>query len=225
MFTAVGGARLEKVRRVEKGSQKRRSRATTSSERPKHPRDQPAAPPELLASLKQQCSSLGRTLHTDAVALAARGLINGGFTAQMNSKTLAFELLGLGSLLRNNWHVDQLVSLLKKKNAWDIASRTAVQQSELDQAESLAEQLLSALGVQEQALASGVKQSEQRQRNFTLFVRAYAQVRRAIGYVCWDQNIDRIAPSLYAARRAGARKARARKASAVESTGEMPALG
>jgi hypothetical protein len=58
--------------------------------------------------------------------LSARDLINGAklkdFTAHMGYKTLAFELLGLVSLLRKNWS--------------EIASRTAVQMSELDQAKS-----------------------------------------------------------------------------------------
>ena len=165
--------------------------------------------------LKQQCATLGNTLHLDAVALATRRLINGAklkkFSAHTAPKALAFELLALASLLRQHWN--------------EIASRTAVQLSELDQAESLAWQLLTAFGARQQALAGTATRSQQRRRHFTLFVRAYAQVRRAIGYVCWDQNVDRIAPSLYAARKARGRKAQASKPSAAESVSEAPALG
>ena len=47
-----------------------------------------------------------------------------------------------------------------------------------------------------------------RQRLFTLFVNAYDQARRAVGYLRWNEgDADQIAPSLYAGRSNGRRKA------------------
>jgi hypothetical protein len=57
------------------------------------------------------------------------------------------------------------------------------------------------VGAREQVPAALALVSLQRQRNFTLFASAYDQARRAIIYLRWDeQDVDTIAPSLYAGR-------------------------
>jgi hypothetical protein len=149
-----------------------------------------AASEETLAALREQCLTLACTLYSDAVALASRGLIDAAKVSKPDARAthqrLALKLLGLTSLLRLNWDA--------------IACRTAVQLSELGQAESLAAQLLRALGSKQLALATAAEQAQQRQRHFTLFVRAYTQVRRAIAYLRCERDADRIAPSLYRAR-------------------------
>jgi hypothetical protein len=81
-----------------------------------------------------------------------------------------------------------------------LASRGASLR-ELDQAESLAGQLTSALGAREQGPVIAADVATQRQRNFTLFAQSYDQVRRAISYLRWDNDdVDNIAPSLYGGR-------------------------
>jgi hypothetical protein len=149
-----------------------------------------SAPPEAIAALNERGIKLRDTMYQDALALAHRGLIGGDriaeFKANVGYKNLAFDLLGLATLLRENWD--------------KIASKTAVQLSEIDEAELLGRQLMDAVGAREQAGATVAEVQEQRQRNFTLFARSYDQVRRALGYLCWEEDVDQICPSLYAGR-------------------------
>jgi len=156
-----------------------------------------SAPPEALLALNEQGLALRDTLYSDAIALSNRGIIGadklGDFKANVGYQNLAFDLLGLASVLRLNWD--------------KIVSKTAVQLAELDQAESIGEQLVNAVGAREQAPAIAAAQAQQRQRNFTLFARAYDQARRAITFLHWDQDdIDSIAPSLYSGRNTGHKK-------------------
>jgi len=156
-----------------------------------------STPPEELAALNERGMELRDTMYSDAVALAHRDLISGeriaSFKANAGYKNLAFDLLGLSTLLRENWD--------------KIAAKTAIQMSELDAAELLGRQLMDAVGAREQAPAVQAQVQAQRQRNFTLFSRSYDQVRRAISYLRWDDDdIDSICPSLYAGRGGGRRK-------------------
>jgi hypothetical protein len=151
-----------------------------------------SAPPEELTALAEQGAALRDTLYSDAVALAKRGIIPGerlsDFKANVGFKNLAFDLLGLATLLRQNWQ--------------RIASRTALVAAELEQAEALGEQLVAAVGAREQARGLVAEGAQQRQRVFSLFVRSYNQVRRAISYLRWDEgDLERIAPSLYGGRK------------------------
>jgi hypothetical protein len=169
-----------------------------------------AAPPEAILALNEQGVTLRDLLYSDAVALSNRGIINGEklveFKANVGYKNLAFDLLGLSAVLRGNWSL--------------ISTKTAIQVSELDTAESIGEQLVSALGTRERAPATAAEQAQLRQRSFTLFVRAYDQVRRAVSFLRWDENdVDRIAPSLYAGRNTG------RKKSDPAQPGTAPAAG
>jgi hypothetical protein len=78
-----------------------------------------------------------------------------------------------------------------------------LQLGELDQAESIGEQLVNAVGTREQAPAVAAEVTQQRQRMFTLFLNSYDQVRRAVTYLRWNEgDIDTVAPSLYAGRAA-----------------------
>lgn len=150
-----------------------------------------SAPPEALAELNAKALALRDTLHRDATALAGRGLINGDriadFKSNVGYKNLTYDLLGLANVLRASWN--------------KIASKTAIQLSELDEAEALAGQLTAALAAREQGPALTADVAVQRQRNFTLFAQSYDQVRRAISYLRWNEDdLDRIAPALYGGR-------------------------
>jgi hypothetical protein len=95
--------------------------------------------------------------------------------------------LGLAEVLRENWA--------------KISARTRAQAGELDRAEALGGQLISALSAREQAPVVAADVAVQRQRNFTLFAKAYDQVRRAISYLRWDDDdLERVVPSLYGGR-------------------------
>jgi hypothetical protein len=89
-----------------------------------------------------------------------------------------------------------------QRDNWDkISSKTALQQSEINDAEVPGKQLMNAVAAREQAPGLIATVQTQRARNFTLFTRSYDQVRRAITYLRWDtDNVDQLIPSLYAGR-------------------------
>lgn len=156
-----------------------------------------SAPPEALASLAERATNLRDTMYHDALALALRGLISGGriadFKTNVGYKSLAFDLLGLANLLRENWNT--------------IASRTGIQRNELEEAELLGHRLMDTAAIREQAPATLAQLQAQRQRNFTLFSRSYGQIRRAISFLRWDhEDVDQICPSLFAKRGRSRRK-------------------
>jgi len=152
-----------------------------------------SAGPAQLVQLNEQAMQLRNTLYADAVALATRGLISGDrigeFKANIGYKNLAFDLMALSGVLRQNWA--------------KITGKTAIELADLDRADLLCEQIVSAVGTREQAPAVAAESSTQRQQHFTLFVNAYDQVRRAIGFLRWNEDdLESIAPSLYSGRNA-----------------------
>lgn len=152
-----------------------------------------SAPPEALEALNNEGLSLRDTLYTDAVALSNRGLVNSAPLAEFKKNTgyknLATDLVGLTALLRNHWAA--------------IDMKTAITQVELDRAEDLSERLLMAVGAREQAPAVIGEITQMRQRMFTVFVNAYDQARRAVSFLRWtDNDVEKIAPSLYSGRTA-----------------------
>lgn len=147
--------------------------------------------PEAIFELNEKGLKLRNTLYTDAVALAGRGLIGGDRIAELKAnvgyKNLAFDLMALAGILRAGWD--------------KISTKTAITEDDLDQAEFIGDQLMSAVGNREEAPANVAEVALQRQRNFTLFLKAYDQVRRAVGYLRWNEaDLDRLAPSLYSGR-------------------------
>jgi len=150
-----------------------------------------SAEPEAILELNERGMRLRNTLYADAVALATRNLINGDrigeFKAHVGYKNLAFDLMALAASLRDNWD--------------KVSSKTAITPEDLDQAELLGDQLINAIGVREQSPSSVADIAAQRQRNFTLFVNAYDEVRRALSFLRWkEDDVEHIAPSLYAGR-------------------------
>ncbi len=150
-----------------------------------------SAPPEALLKLTADATVLRDTLYSDAVALANRGLISGArlgdFKAAIGYKNVAFDLLGLAVLLRQAWP--------------QIEGKTALTLAELDNAELIGEQVVNAVGTREQAPVITAEVTLIRQRLFTLFAKAWDQVRRAVTYLRWnEEDFDDIVPSLYAGR-------------------------
>lgn len=131
-------------------------------------------------------------LVSDATALAKRRLIDPaslqGLKGPIGYKNVAFDLIALTALLRSNWQV--------------IEGKTALTLAELDNGEALADQILTALGLREQGPTTVADATELRQKAFTLFVKCYDQIRRAIHYLRWEEgDSEEIAPSLYGGRK------------------------
>ena len=149
------------------------------------------APPQSLPELSDRATALRARLHTDVMALAARGLISSEPLADLKGpngyRNVSFDLESIAALLRDNWK--------------DIEDKTAVTIDELDEAETLADQLLTEVGLRDHSTRATVESAAIRQRAYSLFFNTYDQVRRAISYIRWDtRDVDDIAPSLFLAR-------------------------
>jgi hypothetical protein len=156
-----------------------------------------SSPSAILPELADRAIKMRESLHLDATALAKRGLIDGQRLKNVKGSTgyrsLAFDLLGLVQVMRESWPT--------------LVGKTAVQPAELDDAERLADQMLSAVGEREQGPNALATTTLDRQRAFTLFMRVYDQARRAITFLRWNEDDgDTIAPSLYAGRNGGRRR-------------------
>jgi hypothetical protein len=150
-----------------------------------------ASSPTGLQQLGERVAKLREVLCSDAVALSKRGLLDGERLKQLKGppgyKNMAFDLLALAALFRERWSA--------------LEGKTPIQLNELTQAETLAEDLIAAVGRRERASTQATAASDRRQRAFTLLANAYDQARRGITYLRWnDGDADLIAPSLYAGR-------------------------
>jgi hypothetical protein len=159
-----------------------------------------SAPPSSLEELTLQGTALRRTLLKDAEALLSRKLLEAdclrNFDARTGYRKLAFDLMGLAGLFRDHWP--------------EIAGRTGVITEELDRADLIGNQLVAVIGLRARTPAVIAEVAEQRRRHFTLLVRAYDQVRRAIGYLRFDEgDLEAIAPSLYTGKKRKRRNATA----------------
>jgi hypothetical protein len=156
----------------------------------------------------------GTVQNTDAVTEASKRALEARAMLLVITQLLVQrKVLGAGALenlrgtvgFRNQVHdLQHLVSVLRRAPA---AARDVVSISlaELDVAEDAAKELVTAIGVREQAPPVLTAAAEKRQRAFTLFIRTYEQLRAAINHLRWrEKDVESILPSLYAGR--GGRK-------------------
>lgn len=150
-----------------------------------------SVPAEVMTELSETAAKWREVLFSDASALAKRGLVNPqrlkDLKGPVGYRNLAFDLLSLSAALREDWS--------------RIQGKTALELTELDEAETLADRMLTTLGEREQGPATAAVSAEMRQRAFSLFVKAYDLARRAVLYLRWhERDMESIAPSLYAGR-------------------------
>ena len=170
-------------------------------------------PAQAIEELSAAAITTRQTLFADASALAMRDLLDGQRLRDLKGSTgfrnQAFDLLTLAALLREMWPT--------------IAGKTALDLTELDKAEMLADRLLTAVGLREQGPAMVAAQAEIRQRAFALFVSAYDHARRAVSFLRWQEDdVDEIAPSLYAGRNTRRKASDAQPATPAQP-GQAPA--
>jgi hypothetical protein len=147
-----------------------------------------SSPTPEIAQLADQAVELRELLLTDATALAKRGLVDGnaleGLKGAVGYRNLAFDLGALSNLIRQAWG--------------NVQGKSAVQESELNLARTLADRLLTAVGLRQFEAPVQSEAALTRAQAFTLFVKAYDQVRRAVSYLRWDEgDANEFAPSLY----------------------------
>jgi hypothetical protein len=160
-----------------------------------------AGPVDVVTQLAEEVTALRDMLQTDAAALAKRRILDEVQVQKLRGgsgyKNVAFEVVGLVGLFRDNWS--------------KIEARSALKLEELEHAGARAQELVTAVGLREQTPAIVGAAAMLRQQAFTLFLRAYDEARRALSYLRWhDRDGDSIAPSLFAGRR--------RRADSVEAT-------
>lgn len=148
-------------------------------------------PTDRTASMAEELLVIRDQLFSDAQTLGKRKLIDltrvEKYRSGLGFKNLALDVNGLVQILR--------------ENASAIAGKTAVTSQELDHAAQLAGNIIVAVGVKAQSPAITSAITLTRQRAFTLFVRAYDELRRGITFLRWNEgDVDDIAPSLYAGR-------------------------
>jgi hypothetical protein len=173
-----------------------------------------AMPTAPLPALSEAAVGLRDQLTADVGVLARRGLVDPARISELRGpvgyKNVAYDLMALASLMRESWD--------------RVAGKTAVEPADIDRAEEIADEMLTAVATREEKPAEVAEAALDRQRAYTLFVRTYDHVRRAITYLRWEErDASRIAPSLYAGRSNGRR--REVEAEPVSETGEATEEG
>ena len=149
------------------------------------------SPVEPLPELVREATHRRELLVSTATMLVKHGLLPANalnaLVGPVGHKNVAVDLNGVASLLRENWA--------------RLDGKTPLAIADLDAATRVAQRLIKAVGVKQQAPAVVAAIALERQRAFTLFLRAYDQVRRAVIYLRWNEgDADLIAPSLYSGR-------------------------
>lgn len=175
-----------------------------------------AGPPDGVTKLAEELAAIRDVLFADATALAKRGIFDEARIAKLRSgpgyKSLAFDVAGLVQVLRERWT--------------DIAGRTGVQATELDHAAQLAQRLVTAVGVREQQPVATGAAALLRQQAFTVLVEAYDEVQRGLSFLRWhEQDMETIAPSLWAGRGARPTAEAPVTPGAVSPTATTPGIG
>lgn len=142
----------------------------------------------LLSELSPEASLLRAKLIGDAKALVRSGLIPAGRLSKLKGRkghrNVATDLLTLNEVLRDSWPT--------------IANSTPISFAEIDRAEVLGDEMVLAVGLREKVTLQAADAALLRHRAYSLFVRTYEQVRRAVSYLRWNEgDAARIAPSIH----------------------------
>jgi len=155
-------------------------------------------PDDQLAALHAEARELRDTLRADLRPLIQRGLVpkpgprfSTGRSGYKNASTDLFAL-----------------ALFFDNHKASLVGRSCIQPADLGRAQRLAIRLLRTVGLRAHAPKRVAAASEERQRAYTLVLRAYDEVRRAVGFLRWHQgDAEKLAPSLWKGR--GRRRRRA----------------
>lgn len=153
--------------------------------------------PAPIKALAKSATAFRAILLADVSALISRELIGPAALKNLKGingyKNIAFDLSALVQILKHNWA--------------KVSGRTGVTLEELDKAEALAEQLLTAVARYKKVPVGTTETVRHRQAAFTLFIRAYEEVRSGIEYLRRKQgDADSITPSLYVRRSKGKKR-------------------
>ena len=176
-------------------------------------------PPNTLQALAEEGIRLRRRLRADSVPLEERGLIPPGSLKECQGRpgvqNISTELGLLVTVLREAWT--------------SIQGKCAIEEAELERARRISQALLRHITMKEEASAQLAKAKELRARIFTLALRCYEQVRRAVQYVRYfEKDAEEFAPSVYGGRqirRAEEEPAQAQEPAASKGEGAASPAG
>jgi hypothetical protein len=158
----------------------------------------PQGPNQALRDRRARLSAIRATFLADLRALAHRGLVDlaplGELRHPQGFTNAAAQVSTLVGFLRDHWDA--------------IQHKTAITQAEIEEAKRLSEQMKYLLARRHASKSDVGPQRLLRHQAFTLFVRTYDEVRRALTYLRWhSRDVDTIAPSV-TGRRHGSRNRR-----------------
>lgn len=137
-----------------------------------------SAPAVSLKLLSGRVLALRESLLADLRPFVLRGLIDGRPLKELPGpngyKNQAFDLLALTTIARGAWA--------------NIQGNALIKSADLDEAETLIHQLLAGVGTRRQRPEVIAHSIAMRRAAYTLFMRAYSQLRRAAEYLRWDQG-------------------------------------
>ncbi len=145
-------------------------------------------PPDDLSELSGEALALRERLVADATALSLHGLLDGRKLESLKGakgiKNVAQDLQMLSQIMQESWP--------------KIQGKSATVATDLEAASRIGTRLTRIVGVREQGPAQVAAATEQRQRVFTLTIRAYQEARAAVSYVRRRAgDAESITPNLY----------------------------
>jgi hypothetical protein len=150
-----------------------------------------------LQNLVTRGAQLRQQMLLDVTALVFKGLMDGAVLDNLKGpngyNNLAVDLSSLSVAMRQSW------DKIENKCTSDLP--------ELIEASEIAARLVDAKGTHDLESPVPPEAADIRQRTFTLFIRAYDEIRRAITCLRWKEgDADEIAPSLFSGRGNGRAK-------------------
>lgn len=165
------------------------------------------------AALAKEAITLRSQLSLDAKVLVRRGFIPRERLQKLRGthgyRNLANDLLLLAALFRAHWQ--------------RISGRCSTSAAELDRAEALGHELTKSTSHRRAPLEEQTAATEDRRRAFTLFFRAYTEVRRAVQYLRFHEgDADCLAPALSGKHKGPSRRARPKPEAIDTSVSTVP---
>jgi hypothetical protein len=159
--------------------------------------------------LAREAYKLRKQLLSDVTVLKQRGLLPFANLSELKGPNghlnIACDVMSLANMIRSNWDA--------------ISSHYPITIEELDRAEVISDDLTQAVGVRERVPEALIQATNQRIRAYTLFIKAYAEVRNAVVYIRRPKrDYDRIAPSLYHGRKSTKKAVESFEANPSEAT-------
>lgn len=148
-------------------------------------------PMDDLDQMVEEGTKLRAKLDADSKALATHGLIDREKLAELQGgtayKSLATDLSIYAKVFSKSWS--------------DIQNRVASNMADVERAAKIGQRLIRVIGLREQATQTVEEATDVRLRAYTMLLRVYDEVRRAVTFLRWQhRDADSIAPSLFAGR-------------------------